>query len=230
MPRYFALVPAAGTGSRVGGERPKQYQLLAGRPMLGHPLEALCAAQRIQRVFVVLAEADATWERFSWSGLGPKLAVLRCGGATRAESVANGLAAVSELVAPDDWMLVHDAARPCLSLDLLELLLDRVGEDAVGGLLAVPVSDTLKLAGEDGRIDATVPRERLWRAQTPQMFRFGLLREALACHPVVTDEASAVEALGQRPLLVPSERDNLKVTWPADLALAERILRQRQAP
>lgn len=229
MPRHFALVPAAGTGSRVGGERPKQYQLLAGRPMLSHPLEALCAAQRIQRVFVVLAETDATWERFSWSGLGPKLAVLRCGGATRAESVANGLAAVSELVAPDDWMLVHDAARPCLSLDLLELLLDRVGEDAVGGLLAVPVSDTLKLAGEDGRIDATVPRERLWRAQTPQMFRFGLLREALARNPAVTDEASAVEALGQRPLLVPSERDNLKVTWPADLALAERILRQRQA-
>jgi len=228
MPRYFALIPAAGTGSRVGGERPKQYQLLAGQPMMRHAIAPFCASPRIQRVFVVLADADALWERFHWSALGPQLAVLRCGGATRADSVLNGLQAISALVAPDDWILVHDAARPCLSPAQLDGLIDQVGDDAVGGILAMPVADTLKRGTPERRIEAIVPREHLWQAQTPQMFRYGLLREALSRNPAVTDESAAVEALGHRPLLVPSDPDNLKVTWPADLVLAERILQQRR--
>ncbi len=227
MTRHFALVPAAGTGSRMGGDRPKQYHLLAGRPMIWHALAALCASPRIQRVFVVLAEQDDVWERYDWSALGIRLAVLRCGGPTRADSVLNGLLAISEAVAPDDWVLVHDAARPCLSAQQLESLMEQAGSDAVGGILAAPVADTLKRAAPDRRIAATVPREHLWLAQTPQMFRYGLLREALTRSRVVTDEAGAVEALGHRPLLVPSDAANLKVTYPSDLALAERILQER---
>jgi len=212
----------------MGGDQPKQYHLLAGRPMIRHALEALCASPRIQRVFVVLAEGDESWERFDWTELGVKLSVLRCGGATRADSVLNGLDAISAALKPDDWVLVHDAARPCLSRGQLDALVEHVGEDKTGGILAVPVADTLKRSGADGRIEATVPREHLWQAQTPQMFRYGLLREALSRSRAVTDEASAVEALGYRPLLVASDTSNLKVTYPADMALAENILLERK--
>ena len=228
MSRNFALVPAAGSGTRMGDDLPKQYHLLAGRPMLRHALEVLCASPLIQRVFVVLAERDDIWERFDWSELGVKLSVLRCGGATRAGSVLNGLTAISAVVKPDDWVLVHDAARPCLSSAQLDRLIEQVGHDEVGGILAVPVADTLKQSGQDGRIDATVPREPLWQAQTPQMFRYGLLREALEQSGVVTDESGALEALGYRPLLVSADASNLKVTYPADLALAEKILLDRK--
>jgi 2-C-methyl-D-erythritol 4-phosphate cytidylyltransferase len=227
MSRNFALVPAAGTGARMGGELPKQYRLLAGRPLIRHALDTLCASPRIQRVFVVLGEQDDAWERFDWTPIGVKLTVLRCGGPTRADSVLNGLQAISAFVKADDWVLVHDAARPCLSMAQLDGLIDAVGDDEVGGILAVPVADTLKRATPDRRIEATVPREHLWQAQTPQMFRYGLLREALMRSRVVTDEAGAIEALGQRPLLVAADAANLKVTYPADLALAERILLER---
>jgi len=227
MSRNFALVPAAGTGARIGGEQPKQYHLLAGRPMIRHALDVLCASPRIQRVFVVLADQDDIWERFDWTGLGVKLAVLRCGGPTRADSVLNGLAAIAATVRPDDWVLVHDAARPCLSATQLDDLIEQVGDDDTGGILAMPVADTLKRAAPDRRIEATVPREHLWQAQTPQMFRHGLLHEALSRSRVVTDEAGAVEALGRRPLLVAADASNLKVTYPADLVLAERILQER---
>lgn len=228
MSRLFALVPAAGTGTRLGDDLPKQYRLLAGRPMIRHALGALCASPRIQRVFVVLGERDEIWERFDWSELGARLSVLRCGGETRADSVLNGLAAISATAKPDDWMLVHDAARPCLTAALLDALLDQVGDDDIGGILAVPVADTLKRAGADRRIEATVGREHLWQAQTPQMFRYGLLREALSRSRVVTDEAGAVETLGHRPLLVAGDAANLKVTYPSDLALAERIMADRK--
>ena len=229
MSRHFALVPAAGTGTRMGEGSPKQYLPLAGRPMLYHALAALCASPRIQRVFVVLAEQDREWDSHDWSGLGAKLVVLRCGGPTRADSVFNGLLAAAQELKTDDWMLVHDAARPCLTAGLVEALIELVGEDPVGGLLAVPVADTLKRAGADRRVAETVPREHLWQAQTPQMFRYELLREALSRSRAVTDEAAAVEALGRRPLLVAGEASNLKVTHPADLALAERILLERKA-
>jgi len=223
----IALVPAAGSGVRMGGDRPKQYLAVAGAPMIRHALATLCAVPAIARVYVVLAPDDSEWARYDWSDLAAKLTVLNCGGASRAESVINGLQAVSRGAAADDWVLVHDAARPCLAVEHVEHLIDEVGDDDVGGLLAVPVADTLKRAGPGQRSEATVARDGLWQAQTPQMFRYGLLLRALQQAPAVTDEASAVEALGLRPRLVAADASNLKVTYPVDLKLAEWILRQR---
>jgi 2-C-methyl-D-erythritol 4-phosphate cytidylyltransferase len=221
----FALVPAAGTGSRMGEGTPKQYLPLAGRPMIHHALRALAAASAIERVFLVLAPGDALGRAQEWSGVSPKIVPLACGGATRAESVANGLRAAPDM-ADEDWVLVHDAARPCLSRAALGGMIAALAQDEVGGLLAVRAADTLKRGGEDGRVLETVPREQIWQAQTPQMFRRGLLLRALEhAGTGVTDEASAVEALGLRPRLVPGEARNIKVTVPQDLALAELILR-----
>ena len=228
MSRYFALVPAAGSGARFGAETPKQYLPLAGRPVIHHALAVLCACPRIEEVWVVLSPGDEWWAAEDWSALGHKLHPVYCGGATRAESVANGLDALSATLGEDDWVLVHDAARPCLSLDLLERQLAELDEDPVGGILAVPVADTLKRADPQQRIAATEPRDGLWQAQTPQMFRFGRLRRALASTKAVTDEASALEAAGFTPRLVRSDVTNLKVTYPADLLLAEWILEGRK--
>lgn len=225
---YFALVPAAGGGVRMGGDCPKQYLPLAGRPLLQHALDALCAVPRLDRVWVVLAPDDEGWSRVGWDGLSGRVEVLRCGGATRAESVTNGLLALRAQLAADDWVLVHDAARACLTPSLIEKLIDEVGDDPVGGLLAVPLADTLKRARPDGRVAATVPREDLWQAQTPQMFRCGLLLDALLKAPAVTDEASAVEAMGLQPKLVAADATNFKVTYPIDLKLAEWILASRK--
>ena len=225
MPRYFAIVPAAGSGLRFGAEKPKQYLSLLGRPLIFHTLAALVACREIDRVWVVLSPDDPYWPQYDWSELGPKLETLRCGGETRAESVTNGLRAASMVASADDWVLVHDAARPCLSQPMLTTLINELNDDPVGGILAVPVADTLKRAGGDQRITATESRDALWQAQTPQMFRYGLLTEALEKCRAVTDEASAVEALGFAPKLVRSETTNLKVTYPADLALAGLILR-----
>ena len=229
MPRHYALVPAAGSGARFGAEIPKQYLPLTGRPMIHHALAALCRCERIERVWVVLSPDDGWWETYDWSGLGAKLEVLRCGGATRAESVANGLRAVGEIVAEDDWMLVHDAARPGLSQALLAALCEALRDDPVGGLLAVPVADTLKRADAGQRVAATEARDGLWQAQTPQMFRYGLLRRVLDGRQAVTDEAGALEALGYRPLLVRADATNFKVTYPADLELAELVLKARNS-
>lgn len=225
---YFALVPAAGGGSRMGSERPKQYLPLGGRPLIRHALETLAAVPAIARVFVVLAPDDSYWDAYDWDGLRQRLVVLRCGGATRAASVANGLRAMMQEVAPADWVLVHDAARACLTPAHVGKLIAEVGDDPVGGLLAVPLADTLKRAQEGGRVAATVPREDLWQAQTPQMFRYALLREALESAPAVTDEAGAIEALGHHPRLVAADATNFKVTYPLDLQLAEWILGNRK--
>lgn len=228
MPRHYAIVPAAGSGSRFGAEMPKQYLPLAGRPLIHHTLAALCRCPRIDRVWVVLSPDDEWWREYDWSGLGPKLETVFRGGATRARSVANGLAAAATAAADDDWVLVHDAARPCLSQAMLAALCDELADDPVGGLLAAPVADTLKRADSGQRVAATLPRDGLWQAQTPQMFRYGLLQTALAGNPEVTDEAGAVEALGLRPRLVRGDASNLKVTYPADLGLAELILQGRE--
>ncbi len=222
MPEFHALVPAAGSGSRMGSESPKQYLPLAGRPMIHHALATLCAHPDISSVFVVLAPDDEHFRNFDWSHLEPKLQPLYCGGVTRAESVLNGLMAAE--LEPDDWVLVHDAARPCLSADALARLISEMRDDAVGGILAVPVADTLKLADAEGRIAQTPSRTGLWQAQTPQMFRTGLLQQALRATPVVTDDASAVEALGFHPGLVLGEPTNFKITYPQDIALAELLL------
>jgi 2-C-methyl-D-erythritol 4-phosphate cytidylyltransferase len=227
MPQYFSLVPAAGSGARFGSEIPKQYLPLLGRPMIHHALAALCAFARIEKVWVVLSPGDILWETYDWSCFGARLDVLRCGGTTRAESVANGLAAVADAVSEDDWMLVHDAVRPGLSQALLAGLCEALRDDPVGGLPAVPVADTLKRVDAEQRVVATEPRQGLWQAQTPQMFRYGLLRRAMDVRRAVTDEAGAIEALGYRPLLVRADATNFKVTYPADLELAEQMLQAR---
>lgn len=224
MSDLFALVPAAGSGSRFGGELPKQYLPLAGKPMIHHAIAALCANTGIGTAFVVLAPDDAHWNHFDWSPFGNRLQPLFCGGRTRAESVLNGLLA-SELE-PDDWVLVHDAARPCLSQAQLARLIGELRDDEVGGILAVPVADTLKRADAADRIARTESRAGLWQAQTPQMFRAGLLLQALQQARDVTDEASAVETLGLKPKLVESDSANFKVTYPQDLLLAELLLKK----
>ena len=242
---YYALVPAAGSGSRMGGHTdklvPKQYLPLAGKPLIWHALAVLCAAPAVERVFVVIAPEDEYWPSAEMMELGGKLEVLRCGGDTRAQSVSNGLRGMAEVIAniDDQWVLVHDAARPCLTLEHINTLIAGVGDDEAGGILAVPVADTLKRAHpidqpghlrEHARIASTVPREGLWQAQTPQMFRHRLLSDALDSAPQVTDEASAVEALGLHPRLVEGDATNLKVTYPRDLHLAQMIMSSRSKP
>ncbi len=227
MPDIFALIPAAGSGSRMGSEIPKQYQPLAGKPLIAHAIHALCAHPRVQLVFVVLAPGDAHFSRHDWSAHKERLETLYCGGATRAASVFNGLVAMADVVEPDDWVMVHDAARPCLDAALIERLCGELADDKVGGLLAVPVADTLKRSDADQRVAETVAREKLWQAQTPQMFRYRVLLEALrAAKPgSVTDEASAIEQLGLAPRLVMGSSRNLKVTFPEDVVFAENIIK-----
>jgi 2-C-methyl-D-erythritol 4-phosphate cytidylyltransferase len=227
-PRHFALVPAAGSGSRMGGELPKQYLPLLGKPLIHHTLAALCALPAIERVFVVLSPDDPEWARHDWDALGSRLKPLFCGGPTRADSVLGGLCAIEGEAAATDWILVHDAARPCVAGWQIEKLIHDLKHDEVGGLLAVPVADTLKRADEVQRVGSTVTREGLWCAQTPQMFRYAMLRRALENARDVTDESAAIELAGLRPRLIEGDASNLKVTRPFDLPLAEWILRCRE--
>ena len=234
MPDIYALIPAAGSGSRMGAEIPKQYQMLAGEPLIRHAVRVLCAHARVAQVFVVLAPGDTHFRQIDWSAHKGRLEHLYCGGATRAASVLNGLMAMADAVEPDDWVMVHDAARPCLTHELIGRLLREVSGHDVGGLLAVPLADTLKRASRPPsvtkgaeEVETTVARDQLWQAQTPQMFRHGLLLDALRKAGVddVTDESSAVERLGYRPRLVTGSPRNLKVTHPEDALLAELILK-----
>lgn len=230
MTRAWAVVPAAGTGRRMGANVAKQYLSLLGRPLLAHALETLCATPRIEAVVLVVAADDMRWPE-AVPADAPLLTAI--GGAERCHSVRNGLLRLADRAAPDDWVLVHDAARPCLSQEELDALFAALERDPVGGLLAVPVADTLKAADEGGRVQRTVSRDRLWRALTPQMFRYGLLRDALAAAieggVIVTDEAAAMEYAGHRPALVAGRAANMKVTGPDDLALAEAVLRRLEA-
>ena len=226
-PRCHALLPCAGTGTRAGTELPKQYQPIAGQPMVMHTLDALRAVVRLDRCVVVIAPDDAFWAS---QPVGTVLA--RCGGATHAESVFNGLQALLEQGADaHDWVLVHDAARCLVTPAQVDALIDTCWNDAVGGLLALPLPDTLK-AETGGRVAATVDRADKWLAQTPQMFRLGAQHAALGATAAsgfagVTDEASAMEMAGHRPLLVRGSAQNFKVTYPEDFALAEAVLRSR---
>jgi 2-C-methyl-D-erythritol 4-phosphate cytidylyltransferase len=220
----FGLIPAAGSGSRMGGEVPKQYAPLAGRTMLEHAIDALLADARVERVLVVVAPDDVRHRSLS---CGARVEFVAAGGASRAESVRNGLARLAMRASADDWVLVHDAARPCLARDELGALIDALADDPVGGLLAVPVADTIKRA-DGGRVAQTVERSALWRALTPQMFRLGVLDDAferVGDPAAITDESSAVERIGHSPRLVPGRASNIKVTRPDDVALAEAILR-----
>lgn len=231
----WAIVPAAGRGSRYGGELPKQYLDIAGAPLLAYALRAVLAHPSVGGAMVVLSEDDALWP--GWTELDGKPIRTCIGGAERADSVLAGLAALPDDVRPDDFVLVHDAARPHLRASDLERLLDLGRGDPVGAILAAPVRDTLKRAGDDGGIDATESRDGLWRALTPQLFRRLQLTRALEAARdagiTVTDESMAMERQGHRPLLVEGSDDNLKVTTPADLPLAEfllRLARERRMP
>ena len=226
--RHFALIPAAGIGARIGTEVPKQYLPLAGKPMLRHVLDTFRSSPLVAHTFVVVSpddgHIDAVVADVAHEGRGG-VTVLRVGGATRHQSVQNGLEAIRASARDDDRVLVHDAARPGLTPALIEKLIRTLQGDETGGLLALPVVDTLKRADGDGRVAATVPREALWSAQTPQMFGYALLRRALAQADSVTDEASAVEALGLRPKLVEGSPRNFKITMAQDLALAELFIK-----
>ncbi len=222
----WAVVPAAGCGSRFGGEVPKQYLPLVGRPLIEHTLTRLLAHPRVDGAVVALAADDPLWP--GWRTLAGKPVLTCIGGAERADSVLAGLRALPVSVTDDDFVLVHDAARPCLRHADLDKLLAWGGAHPVGALLGAPLRDTLKRAAADDSIVATEVRAGLWRAFTPQMFRrAGLTRAlvaALDAGIAVTDEAMAMERLGLKPMLVEGSEDNLKVTTPADLALAEFIL------
>jgi 2-C-methyl-D-erythritol 4-phosphate cytidylyltransferase len=229
-PALYALIPCAGTGSRAldasRGSAPKQYQPLAGKPLVMHTLAAFSGVQRIRRGLVVVSPGD-TFLQTILAGRS-LFAAADCGGETRAASVLAGLdRLLADGAAPTDWVLVHDAARCLVTPALIDALIDACLPDAVGGLLAHRLADTLKRE-EGGRAAETVDRSDKWLAQTPQMFRIGPLAEALrAAGPAVTDEASAMEAAGHRPRLVPGGALNFKVTWPEDFALAESVLRSR---
>jgi 2-C-methyl-D-erythritol 4-phosphate cytidylyltransferase len=225
----WLVVPAAGQGRRLGGDRPKQYRLLDGRPVLVHTLERLHQAFPQARLCLCLAPEDP-WFDPAWVPFADWRRVT--GGAERVDSVVNALAAIAAEADPDDLVLVHDVARPCVAIEDLARLHAALADDEVGGLLATPVADTMKRDDGIGRVAATESRRGLWHALTPQGFRYGLLRralsEALERGLEVTDEASAVEALGLSPRLVEGRRDNLKITLPEDLALAALILSAQQ--
>ena len=228
MSRIFAIIPAAGQGTRMGEAAPKQYIPLAGQPMMFHSIKALATVERIERVFVVLSALDRHWGEHDWSALPDKIEAVFAGGARRAESVLNTLIVLEKRIAKDDWVLVHDAARPCIRGELIEQFLDELEGDQVGGLLAIAVADTIKSADENQRVAATIPRLNLWRAQTPQMFRYDLLRRGLEQKPDATDEAQAVEAIGHSaPRLVQGENSNIKVTFAEDMFIAELILKRQ---
>lgn len=228
VPAVHALVPCAGAGGRAGAERPKQYVDVAGKAVVAHTLQALAEVDRFATILVVIAPGDTGFEQHVRLPPDARISIVQRGGSTRAATVANGLETLLERGArADDWVLVHDAARclirPVWILDLIDACLD----DPVGGLLALPVADTLK-AAQDDRVVATLDRRSTWQAQTPQMFRLGALVKALmSAGPAVTDEAGAIEASGQRPRLVTGALENFKLTYPADFALAERLLRAR---
>ncbi len=225
-PRLWALVPCAGSGQRAGGNGPKQYQAVAGRPMVAHTLAALAGVGRLSGGLLAVAAGDDFFDRHPPAD--PRFSVAACGGATRAASDANGLQVLAgQGAADDDWVLVHDAARCLVTPERIDALIDACLDDAVGGLLAQPLADTLKASSGD-RVAGTLDRRERWLAQTPQMFRIGMLASALRqAGPAVTDESSAIEALGLEPRLVPGGAQNFKVTWPEDFALAAAVLAAR---
>jgi 2-C-methyl-D-erythritol 4-phosphate cytidylyltransferase len=223
MQRFHVIIPAAGSGSRMGAETPKQYLNLNGKSLLQHVISVFSQDIKINSIHLVLNAEDTLW-RNADARFCSKMQVHYCGGDSRAASVLNTLQAIAADVAADDWILVHDAARPGLSNRLLNHLLDTLHEDAVGGLLALPLADTLKRADDTQRVGATLPRHDLWQAQTPQMFRYATLKQALTEFAgTPTDEAEAIEALGLKPKLVTGELRNMKVTYPQDLAVVAAL-------
>ena len=228
--RYWAILPAAGVGSRMAAAVPKQYLQLHGRSVIEHTLEKLIHHPRFSGVVVVLGADDACWSELNLASA-DKLQITE-GGAERCHSVLNGLELLQNQANNDDWVLVHDAVRPCLHKQDIDKLIAQLSSHSVGGLLGVPVSDTMKRTNSEGDVIDTVSRKNLWRALTPQMFRYGLLKGALAdalnSGELVTDEAAAVERAGHTPRMVEGRPDNIKITRPEDLALAEMYLARQE--
>ncbi|MEW8506170.1 MAG: 2-C-methyl-D-erythritol 4-phosphate cytidylyltransferase [Candidatus Thiodiazotropha sp.] len=224
--RCWGVVPAAGVGQRMGASMPKQYLGLAGRRVIDHTLERLLGHPRIEGIYLALSPRDELWQTCDFAE-DPRIVRVE-GGEERCHSVLNALGMLKQQAAEADWVLVHDAARPCLSRNDLDRLIDTLVEHPVGGLLGVPVHDTLKAVGGDGGVERTVSREGLWHALTPQMFRLGPLNQALenaiAKGALVTDDASAMELAGHRPLMVEGDASNIKITRPEDLQLAADYL------
>ncbi|HET7845700.1 MAG TPA: 2-C-methyl-D-erythritol 4-phosphate cytidylyltransferase [Xanthomonadales bacterium] len=225
----WCVVPAAGAGRRFGGDRPKQYQLLGGKPMLVCTLERIASHTDVEGIIVAIAPDDAWWPRIDECA--GKRVIATPGGEERAHSVLAGLRALPREVAAADWVLVHDAARPCVRHEDIDHLLQRGTLHETGALLAAPVRDTIKRGNDEHEAEASVPRENLWRAFTPQLFRRGeltaALEAAIAAGATATDEAKALELAGRTALLVTGSEDNLKVTSASDLALAELILKRQ---
>ena len=237
--KIFALVPAAGLGTRLGEALPKQYLDLNGVPMIFHALSALHAVKRIDKIIAVLSPEDRHWKFFSdrdmqsgaaiFERFGTRVVTAYVGGKSRGESVANGLKFIEAEAASDDWVMVHDAARPCIRSELVEQFIDELDGDLVGGLLALPLADTIKCddGAENLRVAKTIPRDGIWRAQTPQMFRFGLLQMAMRDFVAATDEAQAIESIGHQPKIVMGDSGNLKVTYATDMQLAKLLLNMK---
>ena len=227
--QYYTIVPAAGVGRRMGTDTPKQYLSLMGKTVLEHTLTVLLAQPQLQRVVVAVSPEDDQWRSIALMA-DSRIAVVE-GGAERSYSVLNGLRFLAAVCGPGDWVLVHDVARPCISGNSIQTMIDVLQQDPVGGILALPASDTIKqVAG--GEITHTIDRDKLWHAQTPQLFRYALLFEALTAaieqHVPITDEASALELAGFRPKVVLGSVTNIKITHPEDLALAEFYLQKQQ--
>ena len=235
MAFFHVIIPAAGTGCRMANVLPKQYMPLAGKPIISHTIQTFFNHPRIASIHVALSADDLFWRDLPLDPAS-KLKLHYTGGDSRSETVLNTMLSIQ--VADDDWVLVHDAARPGLTHALLDKLLNTLENDAVGGLLALPVADTLKKSGADYKIEQTVERTDLWQAQTPQMFKYAVLKHALqvavvktndhAASSPVTDEAEAIEAMGLQPTLVPGQLRNLKITYPQDLELLEALFKQEQ--
>ena len=227
-PKYWAVVPAAGVGSRMASDIPKQYLKLNNKAVIEHTLESLLSYAAISGVAVAISEADEYWQDVNITSEKPVIKAQ--GGEERCHSVLNALLELEQYAGPHDWALVHDAARPCLRHEDIEKLIAGVDGDMVGGILAVPVHDTMKRADENNVIEFTEQREGLWHALTPQMFHLKTLidaiQRALECHTVITDEASAMEFVGLKPKLIEGRADNIKITRPEDLKLAEFYLSQ----
>ena len=229
MAFFHIIIPAAGSGSRMQNVLPKQYLAVAGKPMISHTIQVFFKHPRVSSIHLALSPDDGFWRSLTLEP-SSKLKLHYTGGDSRAETVLNTLQAMD--VASDDWILVHDAARPGLTTQLLDKLLSELENHPVGGLLALPLADTLKQSDLDNCVTKTIPRAQLWQAQTPQMFKYGMLKDALQANIhaassgaiLATDEAEAIEALGLQPRLVQGELRNLKVTYPQDLALLEDIL------
>ncbi len=229
-PRYWAVVPAAGVGKRMASVIPKQYLELYGRTVIEHTLGRLCAHAKIDAVVVALGDHDEYWQQLAPANANKLL--ITHGGEERCHSVYNGLLALTDQARDNDWVLVHDAARPCLHTKDIDRLMNTLADQTVGGLLGVPVADTMKRTDANGEVIDTVSRDKLWRAMTPQMFRYGVLKKALAdalqTGFMVTDEASAIEHAGHRPIMVECRADNIKITRPEDLMLAEMYLARQE--